>query len=414
MQERGRLSRKVDVLVTHRIWGFPIFFFVMWLMFYCTFSLGAYPQGWIESGVNLLRDFLQERMSEGALKDLIIGGVVGGVGGVIVFVPNIMILYLFISYMEESGYLARAAFIMDSVMHRIGLHGLSFIPLVMSFGCNVPAIMSTNSIDNRSSRLITIMITPFMSCSARLPVYILLVGTFFPEYPTMVMFALYLLGIALGILTAMVMRRFMFRHENTPCEMELPSYKIPTLKVAMFNMWSMSAQYIKKIGGLILVASLVIWFLSYYPLPDKNKSVVEHYETSYLGHIGKFCEPVFAPMGLDWRANVALLSGIAAKETIVSTIGVLYSEDQQPVTDEQMMPTKESSSLSARIIASGDFDSASAVAFMIFVLLYFPCIATLAAIKAEIGLRWAVASLLYNTSLAWLLAVAAYKIITML
>ncbi|MBO5399153.1 MAG: ferrous iron transport protein B [Alistipes sp.] len=404
----------IDRIVTHKYFGIPIFMLLMFIMFWSTFTLGAYPQEWIELGFEWLGEVVGAMMSEGPLRDLIVNGIIGGVGSVAVFLPNILILYLFISLMEDSGYMARAAFIMDKLMHLAGLHGKSFIPLVMGFGCNVPAIMATRTIESRSSRLITILINPFMSCSARLPVFILLAGTFFPERAGLALFGIYIFGGVMAVLTARILRRFMFGEDETPFVMELPPYRIPTLKATLRHMWDRSEQYLKKIGGLILVAAVIIWFLSYYPRVDTTVVTPENIETttmaqsenSYLGRIGKVCEPVMKPLGLDWRASVALLSGAAAKEIVVSTLGVLYSVDDAE---------SDGASLSAHLIASGNYSRAAALAMMIFVLLYFPCIATVAAIAQEAGgWRWALFSVVYNTLLAWVVAFAAFHVGTLL
>lgn len=408
--ERTRPTDLIDAFVTHKLWGFPIFFFLMWLMFYCTFRIGVYPQEWIGMGITRIGAALQGALPDGMLKDLLVEGVIGGVGSVIVFLPNIMILYLFISFMEDSGYLARAAFIMDRVMHRIGLHGKSFIPLVMGFGCNVPAIMASRTIESRSSRLITLFITPFMSCSARLPIYILLAGTFFTAYAGWVMFALYIGGIVAAVVTARLLRRVRFPVDETPFVMELPPYRIPTLKTTVIHMWDKCAQYLRKMGGLILIASVIVWLLSYFPR-EQTASPVEgsRYENSYLGRVGRACEPVFAPLGLDWKASVALITGVAAKEIVVSTIGVLYSEQGTFEEDSEGIEN-----LSATLRTSGDFDRASALAFLVFTLIYFPCIATVAAIASEAGRRWALASILYNTALAWVAAFVVYRLALLL
>jgi len=404
----------IDRIVTHKYFGIPIFMLLMFIMFWSTFTLGAYPQEWIELGFEWLGEVVGAMMSEGPLRDLIVNGIIGGVGSVAVFLPNILILYLFISLMEDSGYMARAAFIMDKLMHLAGLHGKSFIPLVMGFGCNVPAIMATRTIESRSSRLITILINPFMSCSARLPVFILLAGTFFPERAGLALFGIYIVGGVMAVLTARILRRFMFGEDETPFVMELPPYRIPTLKATLRHMWDRSEQYLKKIGGLILVAAVIIWFLSYYPRVDTGAVTPENIEAttmaqsenSYLGRIGKVCEPVMKPLGLDWRASVALLSGAAAKEIVVSTLGVLYSVDDAE---------SDGASLSAHLIASGNYSRAAALAMMIFVLLYFPCIATVAAIAQEAGgWRWALFSVVYNTLLAWVVAFAAFHVGTLM
>ena len=405
--DSATMAKAIDTIVTHKVWGYPIFLLMMWLMFYCTFSLGAYPQQWIESVVEWLSRMISGVMPDGTLKDLVVDGIIGGVGSVIVFLPNIMILYLFISFMEDSGYLARAAFIMDKVMHRIGLHGKSFIPLVMGFGCNVPAIQSSRTIESRSSRLITILITPFMSCSARLPIYIVFAGVFFPKWAGLVLFGLYLVGIMMAMLTARLMRRFMFRKDETPFVMELPPYRVPTLKTTLIHMWDKCAQYLRKMGGLILVASTIIWFLSYYPRSVESVTEAQHYENSYLGKVGKACEPLFEPLGFNWKSSVALLSGVAAKEIVVSTLGVLYSEGEE-ITGEDGEAT-----LRYRLAASGDFDAASALAFLMFILIYFPCIATVAAIRAELCWKWALGSIVYSTSVAWVVAYVVYNLVNL-
>ncbi len=445
-RESASATALIDAFVTHKLWGFPVFFALMGLMFWCTFSLGAYPQEWIDALVGRIGGAVDALLPAGPLRDLVVDGMIGGVGSVIVFLPNIMILYLFISFMEDSGYLARAAFIMDRVMHRAGLHGKSFIPLIMGFGCNVPAIMACRTIESRSSRLITIFITPFMSCSARLPIYILVAGTFFAQRAGWVMTGLYFGGVAAAVVTARLMRRFVFPVDETPFVMELPPYRLPTWKTTLSHMWDKCAQYLRKMGGMILVASVVVWFLSYYPRTEGVQGAA-HYETSYLGRIGKACGPVFRPLGLDWKAGVALLSGLPAKEIVVSTLGVLYAapagESAAPTADApagsdtadgagglseapgdgsvvrsevpapaviSAEPDGESAGLAARLRASGDFTTASALAFLVFILLYIPCIATVAAIGAEAGWRWAAIAVVYDTALAWGAAWAVYRL----
>ena len=434
-REEVTTTAMIDTFVTHKLWGFPIFFALMWLMFWCTFSLGAYPQEWIDALVGWIGGGVDALLPAGPLRDLLVDGIIGGVGAVIVFLPNIMILYLFISFMEDSGYLARAAFIMDRVMHRIGLHGKSFIPLIMGFGCNVPAIMASRTIESRSSRLITILITPFMSCSARIPIYLLLTGTFFAANAGSVMLGLYVLGIVLAVVTARLMRRFLFPVDETPFVMELPPYRLPTWKTTLTHMWDKCAQYLKKMGGMILIASVIVWFLSYYPRTDATAGTETHYANSYLGRLGKGCEPVFSPLGFNWKASVALLSGLPAKEIVVSTLGVLYSEGAvttpaegeiiggadgtteivvaESAAKEPSEPAgdEETASLSQRLLASGDFSTASALAFLVFILLYVPCIATVVAIGSEAGWKWAAASVVYNTAMAWLVAWIVYRIV---
>ena len=403
-RDDNRNTSLIDRIVTHKYLGIPLFMLIMFVMFWSTFTLGAYPQEWIEAGFTWLGEMGGSIMDEGPLRDMLVNGIIGGVGSVAVFLPNILILYLFISLMEDSGYMARAAFIMDKLMHLAGLHGKSFIPLVMGFGCNVPAIMATRTIESHSSRVITILINPFMSCSARLPVFILLAGTFFPNHAGVALFGIYLFGGVMAILTARVLRRFMFGADETPFVMELPPYRVPTLNATLRHMWERSEQYMKKIGGLILVSAIVIWFLSYYPRPEADVEVcaTTQSENSYLGRIGKFCEPAMEPLGLDWRASVAMLSGAAAKEIVVSTLGVLYAVDD--VDDD-------GATLQQHLISSGNYSRAAALAMMIFVLLYFPCIATIGAIAQETGgWRWALFSIVYNTMLAWVVSFVIFRI----
>ena len=391
----------IDTIVTHRVLGYPIFIFIMWLMFYCTFRLGAYPQEWIEQMVALVGSAFERWLPDGILKDMICDGIIGGVGSVIVFLPNIMILYLFISFMEDSGYLARASFVMDRLMHKVGLHGKSFIPLVMGFGCNVPAVISTRIIESRSSRLITTFIIPFMSCSARLPIYIILIGTFFAAQSSLVMLGLYVLGIAVAMVTALLMRRFIFKKYETPFVMELPPYRIPTLKATISHMWQRCAQYLRNIAGMILVASIVVWALGYFPQQKEGEGdIQQQYEQSYIGRVGRFCEPAFEPLGLDWKSSVSLISGIAAKELMVSTLGVLYSNDTE----------SNPAQLKQNLAKSGDFTSPSVLALLVFTLLYMPCVGTITAIGSESGWKWAVASAIYSTAVAWLCAFVVYRV----
>lgn len=413
-REEAKTTRIVDSLVTNKVIGFPIFLFLMWLMFEATFVLGAYPMEWIQSGVDWLSSFLSETLSPGPLKDLLVDGIIGGVGGVIVFLPNILILYLFISVMEDSGYMARAAFIMDKIMHKIGLHGKSFIPLVMGFGCNVPAIMACRTIESRSSRLITILINPFMSCSARLPIYVLLIGTFFPRHASFVFLALYLLGIIVAVVSAKLLRKFLFKTDETPFVMELPPYRMPTMKATLRHMWGKTEQYLRKMGGIILVASIIVWFLSYFPRNEAEglrpltvEETAMQQQNSYLGKLGQWIAPAVEPLGFNWKVSIALISGTAAKELIVSTIGVLYSESE----------TEGNANLSQKLTAPNpltgepDFTPLIAISFMIFVLLYFPCLASIAAIKQESGSwKWAAFSVIYNTGVAWVCAFLVYQI----
>lgn len=412
-------TRVLDAIVTNRLFGFPIFLAIMAFIFWATFSVGQYPMDWIEAAVGWLGSLVEQYMPDGPLKDLIGDGIIGGVGGVIVFLPNILILYFCLSFLEDSGYMARAAFIMDKVMHRMGIHGKSFIPLVMGFGCNVPAIMSTRSIESRSSRLITILINPFMSCSARVPIYVLLIGAFFPDHATLAFMSLYILGILVAVLTARMLRRFYFKADETPFVMELPPYRLPTFKASCRHMWAKGEQYLRKMGGVILVASIIVWALNYFPLHDEQASTpsfeaeqidegrIDTSRDSYLEMAGKAVNPVMEPAGFHWRATVAVLAGIPAKEIVVSSLGVLYTGD------EEVAESKLSERIKAPNPVTGkpDFTSASALAFMVFVLLYFPCMATLVAIVKETG-HWGygLLSVVYNTAVAWLAAVITYQI----
>lgn len=411
--ERVLPTTIIDSFVTNKLFGFPLFFAIMFLVFWLTFSVGQYPMDWMQAGVDWLSQMAHDHLPEGPLKDLVADGVIGGVGGVIVFLPNILILYFCISFMEDSGYMARAAFIMDKVMHRIGLHGKSFIPLVMGFGCNVPAIMASRTIESRSSRIITILINPFMSCSARLPIYVLLVGTFFSAYAALVFMALYCLGIVVAVITARCLRKFMFKKDETPFVMELPPYRMPTLKASLRHTWGKGEQYLRKMGGIILVASVIVWALNYFPLhrtPSEQpvaEGVIDTDHDSYLEMAGKAVNPVLEPLGFHWRASVAALAGIPAKELVVSSLGVLYTNDEA-VSDASLAKR-----LTAPNPATGqpDFTAASALAFLAFILLYCPCVATLTAIVRETGSwRYGVFSALYNTAVAWVMAFAVYRI----
>lgn len=433
--QEEKTTKIIDSFVTNKLFGFPIFLLVMWLTFWATFEIGSYPMEWIESLVSWISGIVGRFMQEGPLKDMLLDGIIGGVGGVIVFLPNILILYFFISFMEDSGYMARVAFIMDKLMHKMGLHGKSFIPLIMGFGCNVPAIMSTRIIESRSSRLITILINPFMSCSARIPIYVLLVGAFFPTHGAWIFTGLYLLGIIVAVLTAKMLRKFWFKEDETPFVMELPPYRMPTAKATLRNMWAKAEQYLKKMGGLILIASIIIWALSYFPrysadqipesfitevtadipegtLQTMNQSqiddmVLNEYQQghSILGYIGKGIEPVMRPLDQSWKACVSLLAGVAAKEVVVSTLGVLYVGDDD--ADALSTRLRTPSSLTGQM----PFSQASALAFMVFVLLYFPCIATFSALIRESGSwKYGLFSFFYNTALAWVLGFITYRI----
>lgn len=395
--EQAQTTKVLDAIVTHRIWGYPIFFLFMYLMFEGTFVIGEYPMMGIEWLVEQIGNLIRNNMSEGPLKDMLVDGIIGGVGGVIVFLPNILILYFCISLMEDSGYMARAAFIMDKIMHKMGLHGKSFIPLIMGFGCNVPAIMASRTIENRKSRLITMLVNPLMSCSARLPIYLLLVGAFFPNNASLVLLGIYATGIFLAVLLARLFSKFLVKGDDTPFVMELPPYRMPTAKSIFRHTWEKGAQYLKKMGGIIMIASIIIWFLGYYPNHDAYETVAEQQENSYIGQLGRAIEPVIAPMGFDWKLGIGLISGVGAKELVVSTLGVLYVDD----------PDADEASLAERI----PITPLVAFCYMLFVLIYFPCIASLAAIKQESGSwKWALFAACYTTMLAWLVSFVVYQV----
>ena len=428
VQWRYAITGKIDHLVTHRIFGFPIFLLFMFLTFFATFRLGAYPMNWIGEGVTLISDFIKAAMPSGMFKDLLTDGIINGLGSIIVFVPNILILFFFTSLMEDTGYMARAAFIMDKLMHKIGLHGRSFIPMVMGFGCNVPAIMATRTIRNRSDRLLTMLIIPFMSCSARLPVYIVLISAFFKDYPAMVLTGLYLLGISMAIVMAKILNRTIFKRKETPFVMELPPYRMPVLRNTLLHMWDKASQYFKKIGGTILVAVVIIWALEYFPRSEENLHlktestntnkahewhVQSQIENSYLGMIGRTIEPLIRPLGFDWRMGICLVAGIPAKEIVVSTMGVLYETGKDDQKSRELLPEILKSEIYFSGPKAGEkiFNQAVALSFLVFVLLYFPCIAVIATIKRESGsLKWALFTVFYTTAFAWITAFLTYNI----
>lgn len=396
-QNTEMFTRIVDSIVTHKIWGFPIFFVFLYLMFECTFVFGEYPKGWIEWIVKQIAVLAETFIPAGPVKDLIVDGIIGGVGGVIVFLPNILLLYVFISFMEDSGYMARAAFIMDKIMHKMGLHGKSFIPLIMGFGCNVPAIMASRIIESRKSRLVTILINPLISCSARLPIYLVMIGAFFPSKASLVLLSIYVIGILLAVLMARIFSRFIVKGDDAPFVMELPPYRMPTLKSVLRHTWEKGAQYLKKMGGIIMVASIIIWFLGYYPNHNAYTNTAEQQENSYIGQIGKAIEPVIEPLEFDWKMGIGLLSGIGAKELVVSSLGVLYTnnDDINSVDLSERIPITP-------LVAYG---------YMLFILIYFPCVATVAAIKNESGSwKWAAFTICYTTLLAWVVAFLVHQV----
>src|SRR5574344_699428 len=403
-----QVTHLIDSILTNKYVGFPIFILLLFIMFSATFVLGEIPKGWIEDGVAWLGEFISNTMPDGPVKDMLVDGVIGGVGAVIVFLPQILILYFFISYMEDSGYMARAAFIMDKLMHKMGLHGKSFIPLIMGFGCNVPAVMATRTIESKRSRIITMLILPMMSCSARLPIYIMVTGTFFAlKYRSLIMISLYVIGIVMAILMSRLFSHWIVRGEDTPFVMELPAYRFPTGKAIGRHTWEKGKQYLKKMGGIILVASIIVWALGYFPHNEKL-TAQEQQEQSCIGRIGKVIEPVFRPQGFDWKLDVGLVAGVGAKEIVASTMGVLYADDSSYAEGND--DTAKYAHLYKQMQADG-ITPLIAFCYLLFVLLYFPCIATIAAIKNESGSwRWALFTAAYTTVLAWVVSAAVYQV----
>jgi ferrous iron transport protein B len=435
---RRRKTEIIDTFLTHKIFGFPVFFAFMFFMFYITFNVGQYPMEWIENLFGWLNTTSHELLPKGSFRHLLTDGIISGLGAVLVFLPNILILFFFISLMEDTGYMARAAFIMDKIMHRIGLHGKSFIPLLMGFGCNVPAILATRILENKQDRLLTILINPFMSCSARLPVYILIIGAFFPQYPTLILMGIYMFGILLAVLSSLIFKKILFKQPSAPFVMELPPYRVPTLRVILRHMWDKAAEYIKKVGGTILIAVILIWALMFYPqnseineqrevriqqvenTPELNESQKAHQiseiernfekthmEQSYLYQIGSGLEPVFKPIGLDWKMGVSIVTGIAAKEIVVSTLAVIYQTDDE--TDASLI-SKLREEREKKNETKGLFNL-RAISFLLFVLIYFPCVGVVAAVKKETGSwKWPIFMVVYTTSLAWFLSFFVFQI----
>lgn len=444
---RKTITDKIDAVVTNKWMAFPIFIAVLYLIFQTTFAVGDYPMQWIDWFVGKFGDFVATFMADGWLKDLVVDGIISGVGSVLVFLPNILILYFFISLMEDSGYMSRAAFIVDKLMHKIGLHGKSFIPMAMGFGCNVPAIMATRAIESRKSRMITIAIIPFMSCAGRLPIFVLLAGAFFPHNAALVLLGIYLLGIVLAILSAIVLSKFV-KDDDLPFVMELPPYRIPTAKAIWRHTWEKGQQYLQKMATTILICSVIIWFLGYFPKNKELMAAQEEYatlaqtpagrlsanadefdvnaatatkkelmtridslyayqqENSYIGQLGRMVSPALDPLGFNWKMDVGLLTGIAAKELVVSTLGVMYSEGAKVSEGHDM---SEDTQLQSALV--NDVTPAAALSFMVFILLYFPCVATFVAIKNETGKwRWAVACCAYTMAVAWIMSFIVYRL----
>lgn len=404
-----QVTHILDHFITHKYFGFPLFFVLIFMMFWVTFTLGQYPMDWIDTGVAALGDWVGRVMPDGPLRDMVVDGIIAGVGAVIVFLPQILILYAFISFMEDSGYMARAAFIMDRLMHKMGVHGKSFIPLIMGFGCNVPAVMATRTIESRRSRLITMLVLPLMSCSARLPIYIMITSTFFAlKYRSWIMISLYFIGIVMAVLMSRIFSRYVVKGDDVPFVMELPPYRFPTGKAMFRHTWEKGKQYLKKMGGIILVASVIVWALGYFP-HHEELTPQEQQEQSYIGRIGKTIEPAFRAQGFDWKLDVGLLAGVGAKEIVASTMGVLYAGDETVADDEEADSVKYAN-LHKKMSADG-ITPLVAFCFLLFVLLYFPCIATIAAIKNESGSwKWSLFTVFYTTGLAWVVSAVVYQV----
>jgi ferrous iron transport protein B len=442
-QVRRDQSREIDKVLTHKFWGFPIFILFIWITFQATFTLGSYPMTWLGDGIGWLGEALRTNMPAGALRDLVVDGIIGGVGGVIVFLPNILILFFFISLMEDSGYMSRSAFIMDKLMHKMGLHGKSFIPLIMGFGCNVPAVMATRTLDNRSDRLLTMLIIPFMSCSARLPVYVLLISAFFVSYQGAVLFLIYSIGILLAVLMGLFFKKTLFAKKEVPFVMELPPYRMPTLRNTVVHMWHKGSQYLNKMGTVILFASILIWAMGYYPrkvdyskdyqsmlsqvqadntITQEQKTAQteqiqlskedERQEKSYIGMTGHFIEPAIKPLGFDWKIGMSIITGMAAKEIVVSSMGVLYQASMNAVENSKSLKEKlqEQKYTYGSKIGQKVFSPLVAFALMVFVLIYFPCVAVVAAIKKEANWGWAIFTMVYTTGIAWVAAFCIFQI----
>ncbi len=396
----------MDRLLTNKWLALPILLVLMWLMFEATFTLGAYPQEWIESGIGWLGDWIGKAMPDGILKDLIVDGIIGGVGGVLVFLPQILILFFCISLLEDSGYMARAAFIVDRIMHRVGLHGKSFIPYLIGFGCGVPAIMATRTLENRRDRIVTILTIPFMSCSARLPAYLLLVAAFFSAKQGLILMSIYLIGILVAAITAIILSKTILKHDKTQFVMELPPYRKPTARNATIHMWSKGKQYLQKMGTIILAASIIVWALGYFPRHE-GQTPQEQIENSYMGQMGKAIEPLVEPLGFNWQMGVSVLTGAAAKEIVVSTMGVLYTGETD--ADEESTSLKEKLQTATKPNGEPVFNWMVAYSFMLFILLYFPCIAALAAIKREASWKWVAFEVVYTTAVAWIVSFIFYQ-----
>lgn len=409
--------------------AYLFFFVIMWLIFQATFTIGQYPMDWIDNAVAWLQEQAQATLPEGFWRDLLIEGVLGGVGAVAVFLPNILILYFLISLLEDSGYLARAATLADPLLNRAGLHGKSFIPMLMGFGCNVPAVMATRTIESRKARLLTMTVVPFMSCSARIPVYLIFAGAFFPQQAGTVMFGLYMLGIAIAFLSAVVLSKVIKTQGHSHFILAIPPYRRPMLKSVVSHTWERGREYLRKMATVILLASVALWVMNYITVPNPfrttpvaatESSLAQHTEeggerVTILELIGRGAQPVFAPLGYNWQMTAGIVTGVSAKELLVSTLGVLYNIPQEAADEDAAVETiaQGRETHLARSIKAAGTTQASAMSFLIFALLYIPCIATIAALKNESS-RWkyALMSSVYTLVVAYTLSFLVYQLMT--
>jgi ferrous iron transport protein B len=395
----NNLTDKIDKVVTHNIFGLPIFLFIMALVFAFTFTVGNFLAGYFDLGFAFISDFIESvfvkmNVDEWVIS-LVVDGIIGGVGGILIFLPNIACLFLAISILEDSGYMSRVALLMDKLMKKIGLSGKAFIPMILGFGCSVPAIMTARTLEEEKQKIVTILITPFMSCSAKIPIYVLFSRVFFPGYEILISFSLYLLGALIAVIAAMGFKKFMLTEESSPLIMEFPEYKKPDPKTTLIFVWEKVKDYLQKAGTIIFFASIVLWFILEYNFTGK----VEMTE-SFGASIGKLVAPVFAPLGFgNWQASLALIAGVMGKEIVVSSMAVIYS-----VTDNGF----------ATALLSAGFTGVSAYAFMVFSLLYTPCIATLGVIKKETNShKWAIFSLIYQLAIAWIVSFIIYQVVSL-
>jgi ferrous iron transport protein B len=400
------LTEKIDAVLLNRFLGLPIFLGILWLIFQATFTIGAIPQGWLEQLFSWMGDGVRQLVPPGLLQSLLADGIIAGVGGVLSFLPLVVILFMFISILEDTGYMARAAFIMDKFLHLFGLHGQSFLPMMVGFGCSVPAVMAARSLKSPRDRIVTILVIPFMSCGAKLPVYVLLAGTFFSAWAGTMVLAMYVIGIFLAMVSALIFRKTVLRGLSTPFVMELPPYRTPTARGILRQVGDKSAQYFKKAGTVILAAAILIWAITTFPAPPEN-APGDPITYSVAGQIGKAIEPAFKPLGFDWKIAIATVTGFAAKEVVVSTLGVLYSVD-----DKNAITEGDDAEAPLRVALRADpaYNPLVGFTLMLFTLVLAPCFAAQATIRAELGWKWLGFYVAYSILAAWGLCFAVYQI----